>query len=769
MPALYWGLEYAKILACYLFILFIWPSVVFRKYLHGKSKIFRFGFCAVVPVVLYTTAVLGLGLLHLLNVWVVNILFYGVFLFSIGKSFWPDAAQKKKLRRLVTGSLKLRTIIVELLSDFRFWLRQTRKKIWREARPHLLEFFLLAVLVTYGVIYFSYSPFVNHSYGFGDMYTHHSWIYGLIQGQIFSEGIYPEGMHCVIYLMHTVSGLSVYSCNLFLGCIQTAVLLLSAYCLMREIFRWHGTPLLVLAFFLVVAVNSTDAVISMARLQRTLPGEYGLYTVYLCALFLLRFLKGELQEGWQKDPRAWLKNENLVIFSLTLAASVAIHFYATIMAFFICLPFALVYIRRVFSRTRFLPLAAAVLCGVMIAVLPMAGARLSGIPFQASVDWALKVANGDITESLVWQSDSSETEAPETEAPETLPSVWNTARNWVSGLFRHGYFNLLGIMAGVWMVCCSVLMAAFFLYYRLYYVKPHPHVQADMFDSHLAVVIASFIFVMMFTAPYTGLPELISYNRVPSTTYLLLLMVAAIPVDVLFRALQQSSPNWLLQTAPVVCVAALFAVTLATGNYHGYFYNELTRYRSAVDVTSSIIQSFPRNTYTVVCSTDDMYQIIQHGRHEELIGFLKAAEQEQGYYLPTEYVFIYVEKRPIDHAQNHYSSGSVWLATDTYADRFSALGKPRTSKYPEVYASRITGEDAQRSITEYSNRYDSYRDLDNRTVINSKAYQWCQDFAALYDREMKIYYEDEDFVCYYFRQNTYSLYDLAIWSQTESS
>ena len=784
MTTLYWGMEYVKVLLCYIFILFIWPSIVFRKYLRNKSKVVRFCFCATTQIVLINTAVLLLGLVHLLKPWVVNLLFYGTLLFSIRKWLLPDASQRNELRKLVSGTLGLRNFLLTRWTKFKSWLQKLCKSLRWQLQLHLWEYILLAIIVAYGVAYFSYSPFVDHSYGFGDMYTHHSWIYSMTQGQIFSAGVYPEGMHCIIYLMHTVSGLPVYTCNLFLGCIHIFVYLLSAYCLMREIFRWRGAPLLVLTAFLVLAVNSPDMIVSMSRLQRTLPGEYGLHTVFLCALFLLRFLKQDLPKGWWKSPTAVLKNENLLIFSMALAASVAIHFYVTIIAFFVCLPFAIVFIRRVLSRKRLLPLVAAVVCGAMIAILPMGGGLLSGIPFQGSINWALSIMNGDITEADIPDEEPAETpgtetpgtETPGTETPGTEQSgdtsedsgaplspmtLWNAVK---SGIRRYGYGRLLNDgQLGTRIMRLSVLLAAFCLCFRLICMLPRPlRGAADTFDNYLPIIGASFFLMIIYAAPLLRIPELISYNRVPSTAYILVLMVAAIPADILFRTLHRIGPDWLAQAAVLAGVIAVCVVTVESGNYHGYFYNELTRYRSVVDVTNSIVESFPRNTYTIVSSTDDIYQTIQYGRHEELLDFLKSAQRAENYYLPTEYIFVYVEKKPIQHAQYHFSSGPAWLATDAYADELvSAL---HASVYPEIFSTQITEEDAQWEVSIYPTAYASYKNSVIRTIINAKAYKWCQDFADLYDHEMKIYYEDEDFVCYYFRQNTYSLYDLSIWS-----
>ena len=800
MTTLYWGLKFTKVALCYIFVLFIWPSVVFRKYLRNKSKIFRFCFCATTQIVLINTAVLCLGLLYLLNPWVVNLLFYGVLLFSIREHLKPTPSLRRNLRRLMTGTLKWRHLLWTYWAQFTAWLRRMCVKIWKQARPHLIEYIILSAIVVYGVIYFSYSPFVNHSYGFGDMYTHHSWIYGMTEGKIFSAGVYPEGMHCVVYLMHTISGITVYNCNLFLGCIHISVYLLSAYCLMREIFRWRGTPLCVLTVFLVAAVGGSDLMVSMSRLQRTLPGDYGLYTVFLCALFLLRFLKEEVPKGWQRErPLEWLKNENLLIFYMSLAASIAIHFYVTIIAFFVCLPFAIVFFARALSPRRFQPLVAAVLCGVTIAMLPMGGALLSGIPFQGSIGWALSIMSGEKTEADMSQLEDPDIGSPGEETPgspgEEIPgspgeetpgspgeetpgspggeqpeepapqlSLWETIKLKAGILYRLGYCRLTDNTVGSWMVRLSLLAAAFWLIYRLICMLIRPlREAADIFDNYLPIIGASLFVTILYAAPYLSLPEFVSFNRVPSTAYILLLMVAAMPVDVLLSAPQRFLPNPLMQSVSLACVASICAVMLLTGYYHGYFYGELTRYRSVVDVTSSIIETFPRYTYTIVSSTDELYGVIQYGRHEELLDFLKAVERGNSYYLPTEYVFVYVEKKPIKHAQYHFSSGPSWLATDIYADNSALLYGSETSKYPNIFASEISDESADMTVGMYPTSYNTYRNLTIRTIINSKANKWCHDFADLYDHDMKVYYEDDDFVCYYFRQNTYSLYDLSIW------
>ena len=58
-------LEYAKVFGSYIFLMFIWPTVVFWKHLRTKTKRYHFSFCVTVQVVIVNTVVLGLGLLKI--------------------------------------------------------------------------------------------------------------------------------------------------------------------------------------------------------------------------------------------------------------------------------------------------------------------------------------------------------------------------------------------------------------------------------------------------------------------------------------------------------------------------------------------------------------------------------------------------------------------------------------------------------------------------------------------------------------------------------
>ena len=121
MVSYYWVVEYSKVFCAYLFLMFLWPSVVFHEHLRLKSKTYRFGFCVTVPIVIMNTVVLGLGLLRGLRQWPVEILFYGVFVLAFLKNFvtYLDRKYRKMMEaefpnvRSLTG--KYRKLVIFLL------------------------------------------------------------------------------------------------------------------------------------------------------------------------------------------------------------------------------------------------------------------------------------------------------------------------------------------------------------------------------------------------------------------------------------------------------------------------------------------------------------------------------------------------------------------------------------------------------------------------------------------------------------------------------
>ena len=180
MDMWYWLPEYGKVFLGYMFLMFLWPSVVFRSHLRGKSKTYYFGFCVAVPIIIINTTVLTLGIFHILSAKAIFLIFYGIFWFTFVKHMILHFSKNKVSCKNISW-LRIQIRIKESIYCF-------GEKLVSGVR----KYGALGLVTLYGMIYFSYGAFQIYSYGYGDLYTHHRWIYSLTQGEIFPDGVYPE-------------------------------------------------------------------------------------------------------------------------------------------------------------------------------------------------------------------------------------------------------------------------------------------------------------------------------------------------------------------------------------------------------------------------------------------------------------------------------------------------------------------------------------------------------------------------------------------------
>lgn len=791
----YWIVEFIKVLSGYIFLMYLWPSVIFRKKLSGKSLTFQFAFCSTVSILLSNTIILGLGLFHILNEGIVRWIYYGTFFLSIFKEKELRRYIFAHIKRTLSGTQGWKLLIFRQAESLKRIIVNSFQQLNKKIKGRRIEYGILFVLIVFAVAYFSYGAFQCHSYGWGDMYVHHAWIYGLKEGKIFSAGIYPEAMHCFIYCMNDLFGISVYSCMMFLGEIHVSALLLAIYCFLREVMKSKYTVYLVLAAFLTIDMVCVDEIYGMSRMQYTIPQEFGLYTQFLCALYLVRFLRRNPEEGKAKR-KVW--NDDLFLFMTSLAASLAIHFYVTMMAFFLCAAIAIFGIVKVFKKENFKSLVIAVLAGMIISAAPMVLAYASGIPLQGSLNWGMNVMNGtDTKEGRTQQaqsiasennaetssqneseSQSSESiqqesgvqssqsvtseEKQQTETNDALEQEQTSQKKsrktigeYIKMVYKYGYAQLYGDTRAKWLLGFTLIAGILSV---INWIITAIRFRKLPFELYLGITAASVIFMILYAAPFLGLPEIIAGARLCLTEQVLLLSMMALPADEVLFAIGRRKMACILPYLSVLGVAVIYAGTNYFGVYHGYLYYELTRYNSVVNLTNRIASEYPKQRYTIISTTDEIYQVIESGWHEEILDFYYKSKLEK-YYIPTEYLFFYVEKNPIQYAQYHFFAGPRWLAQKKYSQYYK-YSNAVISEGSVIKSSKISEDVLGEPLTDMGKASDAYSNLKNRTILESELYFWCQDFKARLPYEIQVYYEDEDVVCYMIKQNPEHLYNL---------
>lgn len=714
---LYEAVEYGKVLLGYAFLMLVGPSVVFYRHLYGKPLTYRLGFCVTVAPVCLNALVLGLGLFHILSISLTVLILAGVFGVSVVRLIW-DCRRKRLLQKWVSSFQALASV------------QRRRAVYWGLWMGTLL----------FGAVYFTYGAFRVSCYGYGDLYTHHAWIYGLMQGEIYKAGIYPEAMHCFIYCMRALFRISVFSGLRFLQCIHVVVFLVSIGCLLQELFRWRYTPVLALLLFLTLDVRGAEMITPMSRLQWSLPMEFGLPYVMIGVLFFIRYIKGNLKES---DIRACWKNENLNMFALAVTATLSTHYFSTIMMVLLCVPVALCAFQKVFCWRHLLPLATAALCGFLIAATPMAAAMADGIPFEPSIKWALDTLNGEEARKQQMLLEATKESGKEVEAER------ETNRG---GVYQNGYAKLYGRERGALLLGLSVLSLAL-----CFAGKLRRAVWAEgLGESYLLLLLMSAVYVVTYAMPYIGLPQIITEGRFSAVGHPLTLAAALIPLDIAGSLAEERYGEKILRRTAVLAAGGIYAVVRLLGNYHGFLYYELSRYPAAVTLTRTIMDTQEADTFVIVSTTDELYQMIEKGAHIELQSFLEKVKEEE-YVLWRDNLFFYVEKKPLYYAQLYFAEGPSWLGEEKYPkasrEEYETLHPMwRVSQAPDVIASEISREKAEREITE-TNSWLKYTRLENREVLESRAYAQCMRLMEMYPEQMRIYYEDENFICFHLKQD----------------
>ena len=158
----------------------------------------------------------------------------------------------------------------------------------------------------------------------------------------------------------------------------------------------------------------------------------------------------------------------------------------------------------------------------------------------------------------------------------------------------------------------------------------------------------------------------------------------------------------------------------------------------AITCLTNIIREERDFTWTICSANDETQMGLDHGYHYELISFLREMElnnMEQGaepnIQIPTDHVYIFIEKVPIDYTEHYAQSGQS-----------------------------ISEQGAVRELPAVGG-IDMYKG-ENRWILMSRAYYWAQEFKRLYPNEVTTYLETDQFVCYRIEQNPYRLYNFAV-------
>ena len=479
---------------------------------------------------------------------------------------------------------------------------------------------------------------------------------------------------------------------------------------------------------------------------------------------------------------AWCRSmppstQDLLFFAFAFSMTLSCHFYVTIAAGLGCIALALTWFLKFFRWKYLKSVLLAILASILFAIYPMGIAYVGGTPLQGSIGWAMNVMKGEdekedgkpklgtveidgVTYAFSLADGMTEEDAirwiratisgedlsgnedmedvfweDEEEEPKTLQEKLAAHEQSLEEVLTESVFITDGSFLGFsYIEVVYALLGAGLLIGIVVLFKDR-----EFGKTTIAMALSAGFLLLVFILKELGLPQLMDANRDREFFAFALSVSFGVTADAaVFLVLGWKKLKYVMHGASL----ALFAGAVYLLYHEGAL--KLTpvvvdslQTNGAMVSTLTILDEYPRYHWTVVTANDELHMVEEYGRHTEVISFLRSMENYDAnsseMFIPTDYVFFYVEKQPIDVADYAYEGDGQFIS-----EKGAQRSLPKGNRIAEVYY----GEP--------------------RWITMSHMYYWAQKFMELFPNEMEVLYEDDTFICYKIQQNTYSLYNFAI-------
>ena len=176
----------------------------------------------------------------------------------------------------------LRHRLKEMCKAFKFLLRQAvrlLKELWLDLPFLCILIYLIWKICGDGILN-------NWGYGASDVPVHNYWINGLVENKLYIAGIYPMGMHCMLYYLATVLNIPVYVTLRLFWLVQYSMIVFMLLLFLKGFCKTRFLPHLGVIGFVGLKYFVG---ISYSRFGATLPQEFGMLYILPAIYFLLEY------------------------------------------------------------------------------------------------------------------------------------------------------------------------------------------------------------------------------------------------------------------------------------------------------------------------------------------------------------------------------------------------------------------------------------------------------------------------------------------------
>ncbi|MEY8328003.1 amino acid ABC transporter permease [Lachnospiraceae bacterium 48-33] len=475
----------------------------------------------------------------------------------------------------------------------------------------------------------------------------------------------------------------------------------------------------------------------------------------------------------------------LIGFAMSFSLTFSAHFYDTIVAGVLCIGIAVGYTFRLFKKAYFGRVMLAGILSILIAILPLGVAFAMGTPLEGSLYWAMGVISGEEDEEPPSDNqadiEKETSRQPQTEnngqdseatSTDTSPSgitggstgdIQNTAedaspsgqppdkgilqkladkaqnlkekavhfKNIIRTAVKSNVFSRGSDSLCNFAFVCMGIMAILGILYLLGEDKEYGAVL-------LSISSGIFFMMILLASGKLGLPSLLETGRCSLYTSYLLPAAPVLALDALLCTLFDQKKKEIKRNAISLLISVSWVLILTAAGKVRFPSDvpalEALESNDAIICLTNIIKENKEGTYTICSANDELRMVEDYGYFYEIVNFLREMEGEDAeeiLTIPTEYVYFFIEKVPIDYTVSYARSGQT-ISHEGASHRLPSGG----------------------GLSLYQAK--------NRWILMSRMYYWAQAFQKLYENEMKVYYESDAFICYQVKQNPYRLFDFSI-------
>lgn len=725
-------LQFTGVLAAYLAVTFFLPWILLRRRLDGMRISVKLMTYFMAGNFYIINLVFLLQLLHISSRWTLAAGTFlpfaavGLFRHRHEISFWLEHFTGR-VRALSEGEMGKKTFLLRLGRRVQNFSTE-RLQSWLAF--HKADIFLMTGCLVFILYIYGSNTFRVFGYCSSDTVLHNYWINHMGNNNLFVDGIYPFGFHCVIYYLHQMFVIPTYVILRVFSLVQTLMIHFMLFLFLRSICKSRYTPYI--GIFAYVASDIFYEYVYY-RFYASLPQEFGMIFLLPAAYYAIAFLqeKNVAAKFGGKKGGISLSGIYLLFFAISISMTLSAHFYDTMVMGLFCIGIAAGFCFRCL-RWRYLKrLLLAGTAGILLAVLPMGIAFASGTPLQGSLYWGMnqftedgegKDTSGTRTENMEGQENVQSTEKTDGKEnasffqkirciPEMLEENVTKNNVTVSG-FILGSIGALFLMGILWIILGRAEYGAVLI-------------SVSVFTILLCVLQAAY---------ELGIPQVMEYTRYAIYIGYGIAAVWSLCLDAVLYLLFRERKT--INAGALVMFALICDLVAFTGFKTPVFISAYESNEAVICLTNIIKENSDKGSWTICSANDERQMLWDYGYHFETIEFLRQMEnlnEETFLVIPTDTVYFFVEKVPL-----------------LYLDYINTVNPKRKVSLEGAEMPLPRGEGIQPYIE------------DARWVTMSHMYLWAQAFMRLYPNEMEVYYETENFVCYRIRQNGYSPYNFAI-------